>query len=409
MKVLKPSYYDRFSCVGGECVDNCCQGWNIELDKQTYSRYKKVKGEFGKRLTENIKRKRNAEIDKYGVICLDEKGVCPFLGTDGLCDVYRNIDESYLSLTCKIYPRALIRFGDIYERNLYLSCPEIVKYFLEEKDGLSFDMTEENLSELDRTMVNTNDILRYNPKLFHFLWGARDLCISVIQFREIVLWKRLVFVKLAIDKIQARIEAHHYEDYEMLFDGLWAEFLSPTIHQKLDQISPSIQDKVQFSYNILHLLDEIKDGTDTNVQRLTKDFYELLYYNDRKVQKLSRERFAPILNQEQEFEHYIQSHHLEYMFENLIVYLLYYQTPQVMDTRNMTKILHQITISYVFVKMLMLSRWFKNHGELQDVDWIEIFHLYCRLIEHNSIFVDSFSKIMSMDQNNLTAFIILIR
>lgn len=48
MKVLKPFYYDEFSCIAGECIDSCCIGWKIDIDKKVIINIKKVKDEFGK-------------------------------------------------------------------------------------------------------------------------------------------------------------------------------------------------------------------------------------------------------------------------------------------------------------------------------------------------------------------------
>ena len=45
MKViaLTPDYYNKFSCIGGDCEDNCCRSrWSIFLDKNTYKKYEKL-------------------------------------------------------------------------------------------------------------------------------------------------------------------------------------------------------------------------------------------------------------------------------------------------------------------------------------------------------------------------------
>ena len=59
MKILKPFYYDNFKCIGGECIDNCCvNNWKIDIDEKTYKKYKKLKGEWGKKINSNISRIR---------------------------------------------------------------------------------------------------------------------------------------------------------------------------------------------------------------------------------------------------------------------------------------------------------------------------------------------------------------
>ena len=42
LKVTYPNNFARFKCIGGECEDTCCQGWDIEIDKDTFDEYLKV-------------------------------------------------------------------------------------------------------------------------------------------------------------------------------------------------------------------------------------------------------------------------------------------------------------------------------------------------------------------------------
>ena len=67
MKVLKPFYYDEFNCIAGQCIDSCCIGWKIDIDKKSYNKYKKIKGAFGKKLNDSITRNRTSNNEfRYG-------------------------------------------------------------------------------------------------------------------------------------------------------------------------------------------------------------------------------------------------------------------------------------------------------------------------------------------------------
>lgn len=399
MKVLKPVYYDRFVCIADQCTDTCCADWTVEIDK-AYNKYKKMKGEFGKKLQANIKRQRKSESDEsYALLCMDENHMCPFLDKNLLCGVYTNLGEAYMSNICKRYPRELWKFGEIYERNLYMSCMEVAKYFVMYSDGLSFEMNEENLSELDKQMCA--DPGRYNVKYYHFLWETRNLCVAMIQFREIDLWKRMVFVKMAADKIQNRIREHHYEDFERLFDGLRAEITNPKTQAALERIPTIIDVKIQFVYNILRLK-EHKGIVSRGFPSLLDDYYQL-FANTGSPEEMYQQLFA----KEEIFNAYMKPY--EYILENLMVYLLYRYIPQVLTTRDMMKVLDNITISYAVVKALLLARWNKNDGHLRENDYTEILYKFGREIEH-SFFLEFFSKIMRENhQNNLAYFTIYVR
>ena len=52
MEYVYPDYYRQFTCIGGECPDTCCAGWEIDIDEDSYAYYNSVEGPFSKRLKE---------------------------------------------------------------------------------------------------------------------------------------------------------------------------------------------------------------------------------------------------------------------------------------------------------------------------------------------------------------------
>ena len=39
MIIEYPDYYEKFKCVGGDCKDTCCAGWEIDIDEETFYYY----------------------------------------------------------------------------------------------------------------------------------------------------------------------------------------------------------------------------------------------------------------------------------------------------------------------------------------------------------------------------------
>src|SRR5665648_681203 len=80
-KNVKASYLNDFKCIGGVCEDNCCIGWNVEIDKKTYAKYEKIKD---KELTKYFKKyiyKNDVSYDKnvdYALVELEANKHCPF-------------------------------------------------------------------------------------------------------------------------------------------------------------------------------------------------------------------------------------------------------------------------------------------------------------------------------------------
>jgi len=153
MKVLKPFYYDKFTCIGNECKDSCCIGWRVFIDKKSYNKYKKVTGQFGKILNNSMSRNRKDESNlHYGEMKLKNKR-CQLLNNKNLCDIYINLGEEYLCNTCKIYPRIVRKYGHICEKTLSLSCPEVAKIFVESNKVFNFDMQDEILNEIEKQYI----------------------------------------------------------------------------------------------------------------------------------------------------------------------------------------------------------------------------------------------------------------
>lgn len=57
IQIRKPDYFERFQCSASDCTDNCCIGWEIDIDERTAERYKKVQGELGQKLKDRILRR----------------------------------------------------------------------------------------------------------------------------------------------------------------------------------------------------------------------------------------------------------------------------------------------------------------------------------------------------------------
>jgi lysine-N-methylase len=36
---LRPQYAKAFRCIGSECEDTCCHGFDVPIDKATYEKY----------------------------------------------------------------------------------------------------------------------------------------------------------------------------------------------------------------------------------------------------------------------------------------------------------------------------------------------------------------------------------
>lgn len=376
MKVLKPFYYDDFKCIAGDCIDNCCHvEWEISIDKKTYKKYRKLKGQWGNKINNNIGRIRSNISDlRYGKIKLKDKG-CSLLDEKGLCTIHANLGVGYLCNTCKVYPREITKLGEIYERNLFMSCPEVARYFVRHKENFYFNMGEEELSELDKDYIVDKS---YDEKLYNLLWGSRSLAIEIIQFKEIEIWKRIIFLKMLTDKVQRLIEEENYEDYEKVLNAFRNEITNIDVINSLDKIKLVPKVKINFIKSVVDISEKVSRNKVKYNNLL--DEYKKLFEND-----IDR-NFEFVIKKEEEFNKYLKDQ--ENIMENLLIYLIYKYFMRALHTKDLNKEINNVIISYAMIKMLLLGQYDANENKLKEDDFVEVFYVFSRVIEHNKMFLN---------------------
>lgn len=376
MKVLKPFYYDDFKCIAGDCIDNCCHAeWEISIDKKTYKKYRKLKGQWGNKINNNIGRIRSNISDlRYGKIKLKDKG-CSLLDEKGLCTIHANLGVGYLCNTCKVYPREITKLGEIYERNLFMSCPEVARYFVRHKENFYFNMDEEELSDLDKDYIIDKS---YDEKLYNLLWDSRSLAIEIIQFKEIEIWKRIIFLKMLTDKAQKLIDEENYENYEKVLNSFRNEITNIDVINSLDKIKFVEDVKFDFIQSIINKSSQLKR---VKYSQLINDYYEMFNATDDK-----KENLKLLFEKEREFNIFLKDY--ENILENLLIYLIYGYFMLALYSKDLNKQVNKVVITYSMIKMLLLGRWFKNNKKLEEEDFVEVIYVFSRVIEHNRSFLN---------------------
>ena len=124
MKLIKPDYYDSFTCIAGACPDSCCKEWDVLVDPDKAAFYRSLPGNLGDRLRQVLKEEDG---ETYMTI---ENRRCPMWRQDGLCRIQAELGESALCKTCREFPRLTHDYGDFIEYGLELSCPEAARIIM---------------------------------------------------------------------------------------------------------------------------------------------------------------------------------------------------------------------------------------------------------------------------------------
>lgn len=134
MNRIRPSYYDKFTCIADRCPITCCQEWKIGVDADTNRKWKKLLP------PENVEPQRKnlsaytTKKDGERVIGLTEDHKCPFLSSKKLCKLVVAYGDQVLSKTCTDFPREVHVFEQHEEENLMPCCPAVID-LLWESDG----------------------------------------------------------------------------------------------------------------------------------------------------------------------------------------------------------------------------------------------------------------------------------
>ena len=214
IKVTYPNNFARFKCIGGECEDTCCQGWDIEIDKDTFDEYLKVQDQKMKAmLSDNIKKNNYCTSDDldYGIIKLNEDKKCPFLDKCNYCSIYTAIGEEYLSNICTQFPRILNKIDNKYEISLDVSCFEAAKIMLQSEEKIYFNSSEQLFEKyIINDEYNTNS-KKYKKSPIKYLKEIRALSMEIMQDRNYQLSERFYILGDFIKTLEEKIE----EDYKL--------------------------------------------------------------------------------------------------------------------------------------------------------------------------------------------------
>ena len=79
-------------------------------------------------------------------------------------------------------------------------------------------------------------------------------------------------------------------------------------------------------------------------------------------------------------------------------------------TKDLNAEVNNVILSYAMVKMLLLSRYNKNNKKLNEEDFVEVFYLFSRTVEHNIVFLPNIYKdIKEAGYDTLAYMTILVR
>lgn len=151
MITYAPNYYKDFKCKADKCKHSCCIGWEIDIDEEALSYYEGIKGHIGDKL------KKCVSYDGEPHFILDLGDRCPFLKSNGLCELICEFGEESLCNICTDHPRYRNFYFDSVEIGLGLCCEKAAEIIVNAEEPfklISLDGSDTEYADDEKYIID---------------------------------------------------------------------------------------------------------------------------------------------------------------------------------------------------------------------------------------------------------------
>lgn len=258
MIFTKPYFFDNFKCKADKCTDSCCIGWEIDIDQESYEKYKSVNDEFGKELLRGIDK-----IDNQYCFKLLEHDRCIFLMKNGLCDIYTHLGEEYLCEICREHPRFYDFFENVTEMGLGLCCEKVCEMIFASDKPVTFISHSDNID--DKTDEGSELYFIIREKCFDIIYDRKKSLEDRIY--DLVMYGVSVQNELFLGEINVEFN----DDKNTMFQSVIRLFFDTEPIN--DEWTVYIQSLKKESENIIHAASDIRTKEHEYEQILTYILY----------------------------------------------------------------------------------------------------------------------------------------
>ena len=405
--VLTPQYMEHFQCIGPKCEDNCCYGWRVNIDENTFKKYKRVSEITLKHLfNKNITRIRsNPSFENYAKIKMHENGRCPFLDEDKLCNIHRKLGGEFLSKVCMVYPRVTNVVNGIYEKSVTLSCPEAARLVLLNENIMEFNEVKEStdMQQNIEHKIDTDSIKNAN-NVKNYFWPLRVFSISLIQNRKYSLSERLIVLGLFMKKVQEYIDNNRVheiseliEDYNLIIDN---EKLKESLGAI--PVNLTIQLELMKEFNDQRFSIEVSQNCQSYIDCVIEFLRGIGYTAEAKVEEAGERYKEAYLNY---YEPFVKEH--EYIFENFLVNHIFKEVFPIVSKGGVFEDYTKLVIHYSLLKMILIGMAAFNK-KMDEALIVRLVYSFSRAIEHNKIFFRNTFKIFEENGYNTMAYMAIL-
>lgn len=394
-KIMEMNYMKDFACIGGVCEDNCCIGWDVDIDYDTYLKYQKVNEPILKKLyKEKIKPYPyyfDPAVD-YARVKLSQNKRCPFLTEKGLCMTQAKLGESFLSNVCATYPRMTNSVDGVFENTLTLSCPVAAKLVLLKPEGLTF---AETTRKPHRTIVNlsfdtANAQFKNHP--VRYFKALRAASLAIVLDKRMSLNLRLfslghLFENLS--ELATKKQVHKIPNaIETFMKAFQSEavptYLKPftSTYKDLTAHAPGLESAAARLFlvdGILERLNVFKEIDSRAFVTYTKNYQEALF--DQNLKKADPKRYLPLRSA---FNSHLAGQH-SYILENYVHNFIIKNLFPFTESENLFEAYAMLVIRVITIETFAATLY-STGGKPSPEDFARFIQVFAKAVEHHKNF-----------------------
>lgn len=365
-----------FKCIGPNCIDTCCAGWDINIDKNTFKKYENGKGNLKELINgKYLKNSESGDSFNYGFMKITKDNKCPFLNDNLLCEIHGKCGEENLSITCRRYPRVFNIIDDIYEKSGLPSCEEICSKAFLNKGKMEFIEIEEELPEdsIEIRRVIDTDAFIGSDNLIQYFWDIRVISINIMQNRNFSIEKRLCLLKSFYKNLETLKNKENFYEIEDLLERIVEDPSNITEFIDSSTIVPlSITNnyfKIILDGNLLNKV--IGTRLKILLSDLNKD--KNLLNNIHKYDLKSLDNY---------FTQY------SYIFENYLVNQIFKDIIPFNTGEDLNQSIDKLINTYKLIKSYLILWNISSQNEISEKNIIYVIQALSKDLEHNKVFKD---------------------
>ena len=271
-----PSHFSEFSCLGGECEDTCCRNWEVKLDRQHFDLLESVmsKDDAEKSMFEQYIHLNENSItsdNDYAFIRMGVNGYCAMLDNKGLCSIHAKHGISVLGNVCTMFPRVISRCVDTVELSGALSCPEVVRYGIDDPAPLKLkrfktsDLPRSKDYPIQRELLDSEDDV-YSKKFSL----VRENLMQIMVDETLDLETRLYVIANLVHKISDFYHRGSDKPDEGQLETALKKSSNDEVVSKLATLIEEYDTSSPLSMIVVHLILSIKlqQANEENISRL---------------------------------------------------------------------------------------------------------------------------------------------